>query len=95
MSIEALFVSGRIIDAILVLIAVEIAAIMALRSRNGLRVTPLIANIGAGASLMIALRISLTSGDWHWIAVCLFVALVFHAIDVVLRWGDLADPVQR
>ena len=94
MSLEALFVSGRIIDAILVLIAVEIAAIMAIRSRSGLRAMPLLANIGAGASLMIALRISLTSGDWHWIAVCLFIALVFHAIDVASRWGAPADPVQ-
>ena len=87
-TIQNLILSGRIVDVMLVFIALEIAIIATIRHRRGGAVSalPLLANIGAGASLMVALRFSLTGGSWLWITACLLAALVFHAMDIVLRW---------
>ena len=96
-TIESLISSGRIVDVMLFFVAVEILVITALRYRRvgDLSLMPLIANIGAGASLMIALRVSLTSGDWRLITACLLAALAFHAMDIVFRWETLTGAKQR
>ncbi len=95
--IQSLIESGRIVDLMLLFVVVEVAAIAFIRYRRtgDLSLLPLIANIGAGASLMVALRISLTSGSWQGITACLLAALVFHAMDIAFRWENLSGAGQR
>ena len=95
--IETLIESGRIVDLMLLFVAVEVVAIAVIRYRRtgSPSALPLIANIGAGASLMVALRISLTSGNWQGITVCLLAALVFHSMDIAFRWDTLTGSGQR
>lgn len=96
-TIESLILSGRIVDVMLVLVALEIAVIAAIQLRRRERVAglPLVANVGAGASLIVALRFALTDGSWQWIALSLFAALLFHALDTALRWQSLVAPGTR
>jgi CBS-domain-containing membrane protein len=95
--IQSLVESGHIVDLMLIFVALEIAAITIIRYRRtgDLSLLTLIANIGAGASLMVALRISLTSGSWQGITVCLLAALVFHTMDIAFRWENLTGAGQR
>ena len=80
--------SGAIVDVMLVFVVIEIAALLAWRrlQGGGIPAPALIANIGAGTSLMLALRCALTGSDWRWLALALVGALVFHSTDLLLRW---------
>ena len=85
---QALIESGGIVDLILVLVALELAALWILWWRRGLGVSPrsLVVNIAAGASLMLALRAALTGAGWQWVAAWLVASLVFHLADLAARW---------
>ena len=85
---DALFASGRIIDAILVLVALEAVALLLLRRRRGRGPAPasLLANLAAGAALMLALRTALTGAGWPLTALCLLGALAAHAAEMWLRF---------
>jgi hypothetical protein len=91
--LQDLILSGRIVDLMLALIVIEIIAIMALRRARGgaIATGPLLINIGAGASIMLALRASLTDSGWPWIAAFLLASLLFHAADLVQRWQPPAN----
>ncbi len=82
--LEQLISSGRIVDIMLAFFVLEVAALLIFRGRQ-IRFLPLLANIGAGGSLMLALRASLTEAGWTWIAVWLIAALVFHVADLNYR----------
>lgn len=84
---EELFASGRIIDLVLVLILLEVAALPWLLRQLGSPVTlkNLLPNILAGAALMLALRFSLTGFDWPWIAGAMLGALLAHLYDLIRR----------
>ena len=85
--LESLILSGRIVDLMLVFIMLEILLFAWLRRRRrGFSLPALLVNVGAGSSLMLALRASLTDAGWHWIATFLVSALVFHVADVAGRW---------
>ena len=86
--LEALISTGRIVDIMVLFIGMEIVAVTLYRSATGggIPMLPLLLNIGAGGSLMLALRASLTDAGWHWIAAFLILALVFHAADQTQRW---------
>ncbi len=92
MSLEQLITSGRIVDIALTVMFVELVAVTIYRRRSGggIAFAPLMANIGAGGSLMLALRASLTGSGWVWVAVFLVSSLVFHVADVALRWESPA-----
>ncbi len=85
--LETWIASGRLIDLILVLVAVEAIVLVVLRARGFLRIgtLELIAMLAAGAFLMLALRGALLGADAGWIAACLFGALVAHLADLWLR----------
>lgn len=85
---EQLVTTGRIVDLILVLILVEILAILIFRrlTGGGIAALPLLTNVGAGGSLVLALRAALTGAGWSWVAAFLVVGLVFHVLDLALRW---------
>jgi len=88
-SIEALISSGRIVDIMILFVVIEVALVeLSRRTRGrGLGTVPLLVNIGAGGSLMLALRASLVDSGWQWVAVFLVASLVFHVADLRVRWG--------
>lgn len=81
------FASGRVIDLVLLLVLLEIAALPWLLKHLGspLGITQLLPNIVAGMTLMLAIRVSLTGGNWHWVALCMLGALGAHLLDLGLR----------
>lgn len=79
--------SGRIVDLILVLMALEAAVIcgVALMSRHRLPTAGLLLNLGAGAGLLLALKALVTGAGWLAIGLCLSIALFAHLGDLVAR----------
>ncbi len=82
-----LFASGRIVDAILLLVVLEAIALAALgaRSARGPGVLRIVTMLLPGAFLLLALRGALVGQSWSAIASWLALALVAHAADVGLR----------
>jgi hypothetical protein len=80
---DALFASGRIIDAILVLVAIE--ALVLILWRRGSSPLPLLCNLTSGAALMLAVRAALTGADWTVVAGCLALSGLAHGTEMVLR----------
>jgi hypothetical protein len=95
--VTELFASGRIIDAILVLVAIEAAFLLAWRARTGRGPAPLplLCNLASGASLMLALRAALTGAAWPAVAACLVASLVAHLSELALRLRADAPPAPR
>lgn len=87
-TLQNLVESGRIVDVMLAFIILEIVVLSIIRQRRGggVAALPLIVNIGAGGSLMVALRFALAGHSWLAITACLLAALVFHVADIRLRW---------
>ena len=88
--LEQLISSGRIVDIMLAVFVLEIAALRLFRGKQ-IQLLPLLANIGAGGSLMLALRAALTEAGWMWIAAWLIAALVFHVWDLSYRLRPAAQ----
>ncbi|MEM1436213.1 MAG: hypothetical protein AAGG11_19330 [Pseudomonadota bacterium] len=86
--------SGAIVDFMLVFVAVEVIVLLALYQFRGFGLPPLalLLNIGAGTSLMLALRSTLYGHDWPVIAVWLLSALAFHVSDLAYRFRAAAQP---
>jgi hypothetical protein len=83
-----LFSSGRIIDAIIAFMVIEVVVLVMMRrkTRRGLSSYALLVNLGAGLALLLSLRVALTDLRWQLIAMWLFVALVAHLLDLRERW---------
>ena len=83
-----LFASGRVVDLILGLMALEGAGLLLLRARTGRGPAPaaLLAFLLAGACLMLALRAALVGAGWGWVALGLAGGLAAHLADLALRW---------
>jgi hypothetical protein len=81
-------VDARMIDAIVALVAVEAIALVALRVFFGLgpALAPFIANLCAGAFLLLAVRSALSGASSLATALCLLAALVAHLLDLAGRW---------
>jgi len=82
------FASGRIVDLILIGLALELIALAAYRRYRGrgIRISELAATAGAGACLLLALRSALTGAAWPWVAGWLLLGLATHVADLSLRW---------
>ncbi|MEM9404312.1 MAG: hypothetical protein AAGA44_17725 [Pseudomonadota bacterium] len=91
--LESLISSGRIVDIMLAIMATEVVAVSLYRraTGRGIAFVPLILNIGAGASLMLALRAALTDGNIVIIAAWLVASLFFHVADQARRWTAPSD----
>ena len=87
-TLSELILSGRIIDIVLVVLLLELIIVSMLYRARGTGVPPypLMVNIGAGGSLALAIKASLTGAGWQWIAVWLMTSLVFHVLAVNTRW---------
>ncbi len=83
---EQLFTSGRIADVVLVIMAAEALLLLYLgRPWTGWGLSGLLGNLFAGASLVVALKIALTGGDWLFVAFALVASLIGHLADVLSR----------
>lgn len=91
--LEQFILSGRIVDVMLAVLVIEIIWLSARHHKTGQGLSPgmLIANAGAGGSLMLALKAVLTGATWPWIVAALLASLVFHTVDLRYRWKQ-ADP---
>ena len=80
--------TGRIVDLILALVLLEGLLLIAFHkfSGRGLQPSRLIANLAAGASLLLALRAALTDAGPTVIAAMLLVSLLAHLWDLAMRW---------
>lgn len=92
-----LFASGRIVDAILVLVALEALVLLGVRARWGRGPAPgaLLSNLASGAALMLALRAALTGTAWPGVAAWMAAALAAHLTEMVIRFqwdGAAASP---
>ena len=83
---DGLFASGRIIDVILALVALEALLLAWLGRRGGPPLPALLANLASGAALMLALRAALVGSGWIVVAGWLLAGLVAHLADLGLRF---------
>jgi hypothetical protein len=83
-----LFASGRLIDLILGLMAVEGLALTLLFRRTGKGAAPrdLVGLLLAGGCLLLAVRAALTDAAWVWVGLWLGLALLAHLADLAMRW---------
>lgn len=88
---DALFAGGHVIDAILVLVALEALGLILWR-RRAAPLLPLLCNLGSGASLMLALRAALMGAHWTAIAACLAAAGLAHGTELTLRLAAAPRP---
>jgi hypothetical protein len=82
------------LDLALALIVLEGVALIAWRRLRGEGPRPgaLIANLAAGAFLLIVARELWIGADGVWIAAPLTAALVAHGVDLVARWENKPKP---
>jgi len=86
--LEDFLLSGRAADLILLIVAVEAAALFFLRARHGASV-PLsrwLSPLVAGAALVVALRLALSGGEAGPMALALAVAGAAHLAGYRGRW---------
>jgi len=86
--LDSLIASGRIVDLMGVFVALEIVALVIYwrRTGRGVAPVPLLLNIGAGGSLMLAFRAVLVGSGTFAVAGWLLSSLVFHVADLAQRW---------
>jgi hypothetical protein len=84
-----LFATGRIVDLILLLMIAETFLLAGHRhlTGRGVAIMPLLANMAAGACLLLALRATLSGAPWSVVALALGAAFGMHALDLRSRWG--------
>jgi hypothetical protein len=84
----------RLLDLALALLALEGAGLIGWRFATGRGPAPraLIANLLAGAFLLLAGREILTGAGPLWIAAALTAAFVAHGLDLAARWERRAKP---
>ncbi len=83
-----LFASGRLIDLILIVVALEAALLICYwrLTGRGIAAFDLLPNLCAGAFLLVAFRVTLGGGSWTVACGCLAAAGIAHLIDVDRRW---------
>lgn len=88
--LENLIVTGRIVDIMIAFVVVEIVVLLLIHryAGRGIAPVPLLLNIGAGGSLMLALRAVFADAAWWLVAACLVASLAFHVADLAQRWRE-------
>ncbi|MEO8010784.1 MAG: hypothetical protein ABI650_03980 [Dokdonella sp.] len=85
---QEFFTSGRVVDLVLVVMAIE-AIVLGLyhrKSGRGIGLLDLLANLASGFCLLLALRAALTGMSWPWIGAALAASFAGHLFDVSRRW---------
>jgi hypothetical protein len=80
--------SSAIVDAALAITAIEVIVLLVVRRRTGRGIDAhaVLANVGAGLFLMLAVRAALVDAAWPWLAICLVAAGAAHVADLSMRW---------
>ncbi|MGA2993983.1 hypothetical protein [Bradyrhizobium sp.] len=83
-----LFASGRLVELILMIVAIEAALLLIFWRSTGRGISPgdLLPNLCAGAFLLLALRLSLGGAGWELCCGSLAGAGAFHLVDLNRRW---------
>jgi hypothetical protein len=83
-----LFASGRIVDAILVFMAIEGLVLIAYGRATGRGIAPdaVIVNLLSGGALLLALRATLGGWGLPVIGLCMMVSFGAHLADLKRRW---------
>jgi hypothetical protein len=83
-----LFASGRVVDLLLLLLALEGLLLIAWHRRSGRGIPPaeVLGFLLAGACLMLALRAALTGAGWQVVGLWLALGGVAQAYDLWRRW---------
>lgn len=81
------FTSGRAIDVILIVMAVEalLLIIYRVKKKSGPTVMETLANMASGAMIMLAVKSALTGNGWQTTATFLMAAFAAHLVDLTLR----------
>ena len=80
--------NGRVLDVILIGMALEAVALLTMWRAAGRGVAPsdLLPNLLSGMCLLLAMRAGLTGAWWGWVSLPLLGALAFHVTDLANRW---------
>lgn len=86
--LEALFASGRIVDLVVFVMAIEGLVLIGLSraTGRGLAVRDVVLLLVPGLCLMLALRAALAGSHWTVMAGWLLASLIAHLADVWNRW---------
>ena len=94
-SLESWITSGRIIDVVLVFVALEVAAMVIWRRRHHLSIGRLVSLIAPGLAIFMALGAALR-GDATWIiAAWMLASLAAHLLDLRLRVREAGALVRK
>lgn len=87
---DALIASGNIVLWMLGFVAVEVIGLWIYwnRTGGGIAPLPLLVNVGAGSSIMVALYCFARGADWRVVAGWLVLSLLFHTADLKQRWSQ-------
>jgi hypothetical protein len=87
---DQLFSSGRLVDFVLIVVAVEAVTLCAYWIVAGKGVAPrdLLPNLLAGFFLVLALRLTLSDAGWMPVCGCLAAAGIASMMDISRRWRD-------
>lgn len=78
--------SGRAVDVVLVVVALEFCGLVALRrGRRRQASVDLFFALAPGVLLLLALRAALVGMHWPWIALLIAASFPFHLIDLARR----------
>ena len=80
--------SGRVVDLLLLLVAVEAVALVLYHRWTGRGVRPrsVLLNLASGAFLLLAMRAGFGGAWWVWTSMCLAMAGLLHAADLRRLW---------
>ncbi|MGE0311933.1 MAG: hypothetical protein AB7P21_09990 [Lautropia sp.] len=94
---QALIDSGRILDLLLALVAIEaiVLATVGARVARPLRAAAILPNLAAGAALLGAARSVSLAADWRLTAGLLALAGLAHLLDLLQRMREPARPASR
>jgi hypothetical protein len=83
-----LFASGRLVDLVLIIVAIEAVCLVLYWRFTARGVSPgdLLPNLFAGAFLLLALRFSLGGAGWQLCCGSLAAAGLAHLVDLGRRW---------
>ena len=78
---------GGLVDTIIAITLVEAAVLLAYhrQTKRGLKPRDYLLNVVSGLCLMLALRCTINSSSWYFVAAWLMLAGVAHVADVALR----------
>jgi hypothetical protein len=83
-----LFATGRFVDLILILVAIEAVCLLFYwrSTKRGVDPADLLPNLCAGAFLLLALRLELGGAGWQLCCLSLAAAGLAHLVDLTRRW---------